>query len=154
MDEDLHNEDKYFKKAYRNFKEEPSAEVWENINARLTKNEAAHNSKRLSAWKRMACILLLLAGSAGAYKLLFIKASADTNISLLKKNETKNHHHQPVKQKLLYFSFLLTILQQSTRAPFLIPMSRRGVPTRAQLKKKIAFQYKHQENIINCKNRR
>lgn len=63
-----------------------------------------------------------------------------------RKNETKNHNHQlpqQKQQKLLYFSLMLSTLLQSTRAPFFIPMSRQGMPIRAQQKKRTLFQYKH-----------
>ena len=71
MNEDIHNGEESFKKAYQNMEESPSPEVWEKISARLDDLDSVYYRNRFVAWKRIACILLLLAGSAGAYEIFF-----------------------------------------------------------------------------------
>jgi hypothetical protein len=71
MNEDIHNGEESFKKAYRHMEESPSPEVWEKISARLDNIDSVYNRNRFVIWKRIACIVLLLASSAGAYEIFF-----------------------------------------------------------------------------------
>src|SRR4051812_12626542 len=71
MSEDIHNEDGYFKKAFRQLEEEPSPEVWEKISAGLDNIDAVYYRSKFIAWKRIACVLLILMGSAVTYQVLF-----------------------------------------------------------------------------------
>jgi hypothetical protein len=65
MNEDIHNGEESFKKPTGTRRESPSPEVWEKISARLDNIDTVYYRNKFVAWKRIACILLLLAGSAG-----------------------------------------------------------------------------------------
>ena len=62
MNENLHDTDDLYKNAYRQFEEEPSADVWEKINADLDKKDAESYKKSAIGWKRLSLLLLLLFG--------------------------------------------------------------------------------------------
>ena len=90
MDEDIHNEDDYFKQAYQNSREEPSPEVWKKINARLDKIEATNYSNKRIGWKRIACVLLLIISSAGAYEWFAAKTKSAAKAGFIKNNKQAN----------------------------------------------------------------
>ena len=63
MNKDLHDTDDFFKKAYQQFQDEPSADVWEKISAGLNKKEDGSNRRKFIWWRRVSIVLsLLLAG--------------------------------------------------------------------------------------------
>lgn len=76
MSKDLHNEDEYFRKAYRQSEEEPSPDVWDKINARLDKADAIFYRSKFAVWKRIACVLLLLLSSVVIYQTFFAGKNA------------------------------------------------------------------------------
>ncbi len=69
MNENLHDSDDFYKNAYRQFEEEPSADVWEKINAGLDKKDAESYKKSAIGWKRLSLLLLLLLICLSIYKL-------------------------------------------------------------------------------------
>src|SRR5881227_473078 len=71
MSENIHNDDELFRKAYDNFKEEPSPGVWEKLNARLDQKDATLYRAKFTWWKRIAVVLIFLLGTALAYELFF-----------------------------------------------------------------------------------
>ena len=76
MSEDLHNEDEYFRKAYRKTEEEPSPAVWEKISAGLDNADAVYYRSKFATWKRIACVLFLLLGGAVIYQIFFTGKNA------------------------------------------------------------------------------
>src|SRR5215831_8291103 len=88
MNENIHNEES-FKKAYRELEESPSPEVWDKISARLDNIDSVHHGRRFVAWMRVACVLLLLAGGAGAYEIFNHKNDSAV------KTASKDTVHQP-----------------------------------------------------------
>jgi hypothetical protein len=60
MKKDLHKIDEVFNSAYKQFEEDPSAGVWEKIDAGLDKKDAKSYKRRFIGWKRTAILLLLL----------------------------------------------------------------------------------------------
>ncbi len=71
MSENIHNDDELYRKAYNNFEEEPSPEVWEKLNARLDQKDAILYRAKFTWWKRIAVVLIFLLGTALAYELFF-----------------------------------------------------------------------------------
>ncbi len=80
MSKDGHNEDEYFRKAYRQAEEQPSPEVWEKINAGLDNADAVYFRNKFVVWKRIACILLLLLSSLVIYHIFSIGDNTVTKI--------------------------------------------------------------------------
>src|SRR5215467_13911938 len=70
MAKDLHNMDEIFNSAYKQFSEEPSQNVWEKINARLDKKDAAAYKRKSKNWKRVAILSLLLLTASILYEAL------------------------------------------------------------------------------------
>lgn len=60
MNKNLHDTDDFFKAAYEEFEEEPSAEAWEKINVGLDKKEDKPDRKKILFRRRTAIILLLV----------------------------------------------------------------------------------------------
>src|ERR1700730_2161771 len=60
MDKNLHTINEIFNEAYQQYEEEPSADVWEKLNARLDKEDADKYKKGFIGWKRIAILLLFL----------------------------------------------------------------------------------------------
>src|SRR5437762_747640 len=102
MNEGIHNGEKSFKKAYRHMEESPSPEVWEKINARLDNIDAVYYRARFVAWKRIACILLLMAGSAGAYKMFLTNTNKDNSVTkvVFKNNVHKRDSEATISKRL------------------------------------------------------
>jgi len=71
MSENIHNDDELYRKAYDNFEEEPSTDVWEKLNARLDQKDATLYRAKFIWWKRIAVVLIFLLGTAVAYELIF-----------------------------------------------------------------------------------
>src|SRR6478752_876168 len=71
MSENIHNDDELFRKAYNNFEEEPSPEVWDKLNARLDQKDAIVYRSKFIWWKRIAVVLIFLLGTAVAYEVFF-----------------------------------------------------------------------------------
>lgn len=71
MYKDLHNTDKFFQKAYQQFENEPSPEVWEKINAGLNKKESVSGKKGVAFWKKTAILVLLLLCGIALFDLFF-----------------------------------------------------------------------------------
>lgn len=69
MNKNIHDTDDFFKDAYRQFEEEPSAEVWEKINAGLDKKDAESYKKSVIGWKRLSLLLLILLICLSIYEL-------------------------------------------------------------------------------------
>ena len=73
MHKDLHDPDDFFKSAYRQFEDIPSADVWEKINANLDRKDADSNRRKFILWRGIAIFLgLILTGfilfDAGIFK--------------------------------------------------------------------------------------
>ncbi|MEO8416040.1 MAG: outer membrane beta-barrel protein [Ginsengibacter sp.] len=60
MNKNIHDTDDFFKDAYNQFEEDPSADVWEKINAGLDKKDADLNRRKFVVWRSAAIVLLLL----------------------------------------------------------------------------------------------
>src|SRR6266576_3675588 len=73
MSEHLHNIDDIFKSAYRQFKEEPTADVWEKINAALDKKDTESYKKKSVKWKRVSLLLLLLLAGFILYETAIVR---------------------------------------------------------------------------------
>src|ERR1700712_6038632 len=91
MNENIHNEDEYFKRAYQQSEEEPSPEVWNKINAALDKREAVYYRKKFTAWRFAACLILLLSGSIALYY-TFLENDKGTSIAI---NTSKANNKRP-----------------------------------------------------------
>ena len=96
MSEHLHDMDNIFKSAYRQFKEEPTADVWQKINAALNKKDTECYKKRSLKWKRVSFLLLLLLAGLVLYETMIIRtdsgnpkknSAAIVNIESKKKND-------------------------------------------------------------------
>ncbi len=106
--------DEIFKSAYQHFREEPTAEVWEKINATLDKRDAESLEKRAVKWKRGSLFLLLLLAGLVLYETTIIqrdsgipkKNSAITRISSNNRKETSSELKDPIiidSRKINYF---------------------------------------------------
>ena len=60
MNKDLHDIDDIFNEAGQRYEDEPSAAVWDKINADLDRKDAEKYKRRFIGWKRIAIILLFL----------------------------------------------------------------------------------------------
>ncbi len=69
MNRNIHHTDRFFKDAYHQFEEEPSADIWEKINAGLDKINAESYKKSVIGWKRQSLLLLLLLICLSIYEL-------------------------------------------------------------------------------------
>jgi hypothetical protein len=98
MNEIIHNNDALFRKAYKNFREEPSSEVWDNLSARLDKKDAIYYRLRFAWWKNVAVVLILLPGSLIAYELLVSKTT-NNNTNAAGKNALKKNGPGKVTDK-------------------------------------------------------
>jgi len=108
MNEDIHNGDENFKKAYRNMEEAPSPEVWGKISARLDNTDAVYYRNRLVMWKRIACILLLLIGSACAYEMFFNKKDNSVAKAVIENNVQKPGSETTMTEELSKDSSLVS----------------------------------------------
>lgn len=102
MNKDLHNINSLFNSAYKQFEEEPSADVWEKINGGLDKKDAESYKRRLIFWKRVSIVLLLLLTGFILYESGVLKSgSGHTNENTITKktgtpaerNETTEQNH-------------------------------------------------------------
>lgn len=80
MSEDLHKDDEYFEKAYRQTKAEPSPAVWEKISAGLDNADAINYRRKFIAWKFIAYALVFLLSGTAIYFVFF----SDRNSSVEK----------------------------------------------------------------------
>ena len=60
MSEYLHHTDKIFRSAYRQFRDEPSADVWKKINDTLDREATRSYKQRSMNLRRISFVLLLL----------------------------------------------------------------------------------------------
>lgn len=85
MDKNSHTIDDIFNTAYNKFEEEPSAGVWEKLNAGLNKKDSELYKKKFIGWKRIAILLLFLFLGFVIYELGVIKKglshSSDFSVS-------------------------------------------------------------------------
>ena len=75
MSEHLHDMDDIFKSAYQEFEDEPTADVWGKINAKLDKKDTESYKKRSLKWKRVSLLLLLLLAGFILYETVINRAS-------------------------------------------------------------------------------
>src|SRR3954469_5422345 len=97
MSENIHNDDELYRKAYNNFEEEPSPEVWEKLNARLDQKDATLYRAKFTWWKRIAVVLIFLLGTALAYE-LFFKPDSSASIPTAEKNQLKSATDSALQQ--------------------------------------------------------
>lgn len=90
MDKNLHTIDDLFNKAYQKFEEEPSAGVWEKLNAGLDKKDSALYKRKFIGWKRIAILLLFLLSGFVIYESGIIKKELrhSSNFSVTQKPST------------------------------------------------------------------
>jgi hypothetical protein len=98
MNEHLHNMDEIFRSAYQQFREEPTGEVWEKINAVLDKKDAQSNKRRALKGRQIFLFLLLLMAGLILYETIitrtstanFKENSAITNVESIEKKKTSS----------------------------------------------------------------
>ena len=73
MSEHLHDMDNIFKSAYRQFKEEPTADVWQKINAALDKKDAESYKKDPQNGNVVSLLLLLLLAGFILYETAMVR---------------------------------------------------------------------------------
>ena len=99
MSENIHNDDELYRKAYNNFEEEPSPEVWDKLNARLDQKDATLYRAKFTCGS-VAVVLIFLLGSALAYEVFFKPGTGLLN-SYYKKRGYKTCNRQHVCNRLL-----------------------------------------------------
>lgn len=92
MDKNLKTIDDIFNTAYKKFEEEPSAGVWEKLNAGLDKKDSELYKRKFIGWKRIAILLLFLFSGFVIYESGVIKKglSHSSGFSVTQKPATKN----------------------------------------------------------------
>lgn len=68
MSKNLHDTDDFFKKAYEQYGEDPSDEVWDKLKATLDEKDANKYKRKFVGWKRVAIALLILIGGLAIYE--------------------------------------------------------------------------------------
>ena len=113
MHKDLHDPDDFFRSAYKQFEDIPSADVWKKINANLDKKDADSNRKKFILWRGIAIFLVfILTGfilfDAGVFKSGAGYSDDDAGsqksnqAGLIPKKEVSNHKSpNPVKREVL-----------------------------------------------------
>ena len=94
MNKDLHNIDDIFNSAQQRFEEDPSADMWDKINAGLDKKDAESYRRRFIGWKRIAIILMLLLSGFVLYESGIIRRGPGSG----NKNAVVNNNSVPVDQ--------------------------------------------------------
>jgi hypothetical protein len=75
MDKNLHNIDRIFSEAHKEFIEDAPADGWEKLQANLDKNDTEKYKRKFIAWKRVAMLLILLFSSFIIYETGIFKIS-------------------------------------------------------------------------------
>ncbi len=84
MNEDIHNEDEYFKRAYHHSKDNPPPELWNKITAELDKHDASSNRKKSATWWLVGSLIVLLSGSIATYYAFLGTPNKETDITINK----------------------------------------------------------------------
>ena len=90
MNKDLHDMDDIFNSAYRQFEDDPSPDVWDNINAGLDKKDAVSYKRRFIGWKRVAIVAMLLLSGLILYESGILKTGSrntQKNIPVAEENK-------------------------------------------------------------------
>lgn len=93
MNKNLHKFENLIRLTYKNFKHQPSPEVWEKIYAELLKKDAELKKRKLTGWKRTTIPLIFLLITFFIYETYIFK----TNYSNLKNSSLRklnNSHEQ------------------------------------------------------------
>src|SRR6476660_6898276 len=105
MSEYQHHTDEIFRSAYRQFTDEPTADVWKKINEALDKKGAGSYKKRSMKLRRISFVLLLLLTTLILFEAIIIR----TTFRNSQKNSTSVVNVKSVDKKETSSEFADTI---------------------------------------------